>query len=191
MLCLVGQSTATLVQPTSEPLRDTFFLFACGSHIIHAHIQTRVHAEYTLGAREGSEALTIQCVFEKCFFCCCFCFSLAPLMSPKSSHLDVFNRCAPTMKNSILGSLHKLCGYAIADRLMTRPEQAQILGGDTKFEQASRFLEHYALKIEVEPSVLFNFTSMLRKLGTVDCDKLAHTLGRCIVVFCCVVYRHS
>ena len=90
-----------------------------------------------------------------------------------------------------MGSVDRLCVYAIADRLMTREQQAKILGGDNKFEQASRLLEHYALKIEVEPSVLFNFTSMLRKLETKDCDELAHTLGRCIVVFCCVVYGGS
>ena len=68
---------------------------------------------------------------------------------PQDSHLDTFNRMLPVMRNSIAGSVDGLCLNAIARNLMTFPEQAGILEGGNKFKQASRFLEHFALKIEV------------------------------------------
>ena len=101
-------------------------------------------------------------------------------MYPDGAHLEAFNGMLPTMKKSIVGSVDDLCLDAIARKLMTHPEKAGILEGDNKFPHASRFLEHFALKIEVEPPVLFQFTSMLKQLGTCDGSGLVKKLGGCI-----------
>ena len=102
------------------------------------------------------------------------------LSSVSRKYLDIFNRMLPDMRNSIAGSVGDLCLGAIARNLMTFPEQAGILEGGNKFKQASLFLEHLALKIEVTPEVLFEFADMLTKLRTCDgiVQKLTeHTRG--------------
>ena len=97
-------------------------------------------------------------------------------VSQRSSHLDVFNQMLPVMRNSMAGSVDGLCMDAIARNLMTFPERAGILEGGNKFKQASQFLEHFALKIEVSPEVLFQFMDMLTKLGT--CDGVLQKLSK-------------
>ena len=92
------------------------------------------------------------------------------------SHLSVFNQMLPTMSNAIVGSVDHLCMNAISMRLMTYREKLGILEGGNKFRHASRFLEQFALKIEVKPLVLFQFTSMLKQLGT--CDGVVQELGK-------------
>ena len=82
----------------------------------------------------------------------------------------------PVMRNSIAGSVDGLCLDAIARNLMTFPERAGILEGGNKFKQASQFLEHFALRIEVLPEVLFQFMDMLTKLGT--CDGVLQKLSK-------------
>ena len=99
--------------------------------------------------------------------------------SQRSSHFDVFNQMLPVMRNSIAGSVDGLCLDAIARRLMTFPEKAGILEGGNKFKHASRFLEHFALKIEVSSQVLFQFMDMLTELGT--CDGVLQKLSK----LCC------
>ena len=59
---------------------------------------------------------------------------------------------------------------------MTHMEKAGILKGDNKFEHCSSFLEHFALKIEAEPTELFQFMDMLEELGT--CDRLVQKFGK-------------
>ena len=108
-------------------------------------------------------------------------FSSVSRKYPKGSHLKVFNQMLPTMRNAIAGSMDGLCLDAIARMLMTHPEKAGILEGGTKFSHASRFLEHFALKIEVEPPVLFQFTSMLKQLGT--CDGVVQEVGKLYLSF--------
>ena len=95
---------------------------------------------------------------------------------PKDSHLDTFNRMLPVMRNSIAGSVDGLCMDAIARNLMTFPERAGILEGGNKFKQASQFLEHFALKIEVSPEVLIQFMDMLTDLGT--CNGVVQELSK-------------
>ena len=51
---------------------------------------------------------------------------------------------------------------------MTHPEKAGIFASGDKFVCCSRFLEHFSLKIEVSPNVLFQFMDMLIKLRTYD-----------------------
>ena len=97
-------------------------------------------------------------------------------VSQGSSHLDVFNQMLPVIRNSIAGSLDCLCMEAIARNLMTFQERSGILEGGNKFKQASQFLEHFALKIEVSPEVLFQFMDMLAKLGT--CDGVLQKLSK-------------
>ena len=101
------------------------------------------------------------------------------LFSSGSHHFDVFTQMLPVMRNSIAGSVDGLCLDAIARKLMTFPEQAGILEGDNKFKHASRFLEHFALKIEVSSQVLFQFMDMLTELGT--CDGVLQKLSK----LCC------
>ena len=98
----------------------------------------------------------------------CTCVLFFPSVSQNVSHLDVFNQMLPVVRKSIAGSVDGLCMDAIAMNLMTFPERAGILEGGNKFIQASQFLEHFALKIEVSPEVLFQFMDMLTKLGTCD-----------------------
>ena len=99
--------------------------------------------------------------------------------SQRSSRLDVFNQMLPDMRNSIAGSVDGLCRDAIARKLMTLPQQAGILEGYNKFKHASRFLEHFALKIELSSQVLFQFMDMLTELGT--CDGVLQKLSK----LCC------
>ena len=86
----------------------------------------------------------------------------------------------PAMRNSIAGSVDGLCLDAIARNLMTFPERAGILEGGNKFKQASQFLEHFALKIEVSPEVLILFMDILTKLGT--CDGVVQKLSKHYVI---------
>ena len=82
----------------------------------------------------------------------------------------------PVMVNSIVGSVDGLCIDAIARNLMTFPERSGILESGHKFKQSSQFLEHFALKIEVSPEVVFQFMDMLTELGT--CDGVVQKLSK-------------
>ena len=84
----------------------------------------------------------------------------------------------PTSKNAIVGSLDDLCLVAVSKNLMTWPESDEILRGKSKYESASRFLEHFSLKIEVDPSFLQEFMKMLENLGTRDARKVLQKMSR-------------
>lgn len=98
------------------------------------------------------------------------------LVYPESSYRDTFNQLLPTMRNSLAGSVDDLCMAAIGRRLMTFPERAAILQGDNKFEQASKLLEHFGMKIQVSPEVFPQFVDILTTLGT--CDELVQKLSK-------------
>ena len=98
------------------------------------------------------------------------------MVYPEGCQLGTFNKMLPTTRNAIAGSVDALCSDAIARKLMTHEEKAGILEGGNKFTHASRLLEHFALKIDVEPPVLFQFTSMLEQLGT--CQQLVDYFGK-------------
>ena len=78
-----------------------------------------------------------------------------------------------------MGSVDGLCVEAISMKLMTHDIKAGILEGDNDFTHSSRFLEHFALKIEVAPSVLALFMNMLCGLRTRDCDELVWKMSKC------------
>lgn len=85
----------------------------------------------------------------------------------EGAHLEAFNENLTTIRKSIVGSLDDLCVDAISRNLMTYPEKSGIMeGGNDKYIHCSHFLEHFALKIEVSPDVLFQFMDMLTKLHT-------------------------
>ena len=94
--------------------------------------------------------------------------SLVLFYSASQHHLDTFNQMLPTMRISVAASVDALCLDAIARKLMTFPEKADILEGGNIFKHASRFLEHFSLKIQVSPEVLSQFRDMLTKLGIYD-----------------------
>lgn len=80
------------------------------------------------------------------------------------------------MRNSIAGSVDDLCMDAIARKLMTFAERADILEGENKFKQASKFLEHFDMRIEASPEDFHQLMDMLTTLGT--CDELVQKLGK-------------
>ena len=102
---------------------------------------------------------------------CCF--------PPAPSNLDIFTGMLPTLKNVIVGSVDHLCDEAVAKKLMTREERAEILKGDNDYKKASRFLEHFSLRIEVDPSGLQKLKEMLKELGT--WDDVLKQMGMCMV----------
>ena len=75
-----------------------------------------------------------------------------------------------------MGSLDCLCQKAISMKLMTYPEKAAIFASGDKFVCCSCFLEHFALKVEVSPNVLFQFMDMLVELRT--CDGLIQEISK-------------
>ena len=102
----------------------------------------------------------------------CHLLYLVSQMYPKHSYLDAFNKVLPDMKNSIVGSVDRLCDKAISVKLMTHGEKAGILVDSNKYEQASRFLDSLAPKIEVQPSVLALLMNMLTGLHSRTCDQI-------------------
>ena len=91
---------------------------------------------------------------------CCF--------PPAPSNLDIFTGMLPTLKNVIVVSVDHLCDEAVAKKLMTLAERAEILKGDNNYKKASRFLEHFSLRIEVDHSDLQKLKEMLKELATWD-----------------------
>ena len=84
------------------------------------------------------------------------------------------------MKNSIGWlSVDGLCNKAISEKLITHTEKAGILVDNNKHEQASRFLDGLALKIEVDPQVLALLMNMLSGLGLRTCDQIVLRISNC------------
>ena len=83
------------------------------------------------------------------------------------------------MKKSIVGSVDGLCDEAIAKKLLTRAEKAQIFVDNNTYRQASRFLDNLALKIEVEPVDLALLMNMLSGLGLRTCDQIVLRISEC------------
>ena len=83
------------------------------------------------------------------------------------------------MKKSIVGSVHVLCDKAISEKLITHEEKAGILVDNNKHEQASRFLDNLAPKIEVDPQVLARLMNMLNGLGLRTCDQIVLRMSKC------------
>lgn len=79
-----------------------------------------------------------------------------------------------------MGSLNDMCDKTIKERLMTYSEKAGIMAGDKNFEKASRFLEHFALKMDGPSSALQVFKKMLKELGTLDAAEVLKKMGRCL-----------
>ena len=102
----------------------------------------------------------------------CHLLYLVSQMYPKHSYLDAFNEVLPNIKNSIVGSVDALCDKAISEELMTYEEKAGILVDSNKHEQASRFLDSLAPKIEVDPVRLALLMNMLTGLHSRTCDQI-------------------
>ena len=113
---------------------------------------------------KGEEGMEWPCIS-------CHLLYLVSQMYPKRSYLDAFNKVLPDMKMSIVGSVDRLCDMAISEKLMTHGEKAGILV-DNKYEQASRFLDSLAPKIEVDPEVLALLMNMLTGLHLRICDQI-------------------
>ena len=105
-------------------------------------------------------------------------FSAVSQMYPQGSCLTVFNEMLPALRKSLVGSVDGLCVEAISMKLMTLENKAGILEGGNNFTHSSRFLEHFALKIDVTPSVLALFMNMLCGLHTRDCDELVREMSK-------------
>ena len=93
-------------------------------------------------------------------------------------YLDAFNEVLPDMKNSIIGSVDRLCNKAISEKLMTHEEKAGILVDNNKYEQASRFLDSLAPKIKVDPQVLALLMKMLNGLGLGTSDQIVLRISK-------------
>ena len=96
---------------------------------------------------------------------------------PKCCYKDAFNKMLPRIKESILGSVNGLCEKAISVNLMTHEEKAGILVDNNKYEQASRFLDNFAPK--VDPQVLALLMNMLSGLGLTTCDQIVLGISKC------------
>ena len=97
-------------------------------------------------------------------------------MAEENPQLEVFNKMRPKVKNFIMKSLTGLCEQAIAKKRMDIEQKAGILDGTNDFVKAPRFLDHFNLLIEEDPSAMDDFIDLLRGLAT--CKKLVEEIGK-------------